>query len=116
MLYNVTNIELQKIQDIVKAAKEAIDNAASYAYYGNNVGRIKIKCIYNKNNSVRLNVSDKGGGIRNKRLVREPGYTTAKEGRAGMGFSIMQSLSDELYIMNNRDGIGTTVTMLFKIT
>lgn len=56
-----------------------------------------------------LTVEDEGVGIQNIKKCMEPMYTTVKdESRAGLGFTIMETMSDNLLVTSN-SGSGTRV-------
>jgi stage II sporulation protein AB (anti-sigma F factor) len=46
--------------------------------------------------------------------AREPLYTSVGGDRSGLGFSVMESFSDKLWV-RSRVGVGTTVTMEKRI-
>lgn len=62
-------------------------------------------------NSIEIEISDRGKGIENIELAKEPLYTTKPElERSGMGFTIMNSFMDELRV-ESIVGLGTKITM-----
>ena len=56
-----------------------------------------------------------GCGIPDVKKAREPLYTSVGGDRSGLGFSVMESFSDKLYV-RSKLGVGTTVTMEKKIS
>ena len=100
---------LEEISDIKTAVSEAVTNSIIHGYE-DCVGIIKIECTLYKN-SIEIQVSDKGKGIENIELAKEPLYTTKPElERSGMGFTIMEDFMDEFNVESVL-GIGTKVTM-----
>ena len=60
---------------------------------------------------ITVEVSDNGCGIEDVERAREPFFTTAdREERCGMGFLVMESFTDRLYV-KSKVGRGTTVLM-----
>lgn len=103
---------LEEISDLKTAVSEAVTNCVVHGY-NNAEGTITIESII-EDNKITVKVSDKGVGIENIEKAREPLYTTKPdEERAGMGFSFMEILMDELYV-ESKPGCGTTVTMTKK--
>jgi stage II sporulation protein AB (anti-sigma F factor) len=63
-----------------------------------------------------MTVADKGCGIADVEEARKPMFTTLPdEDRCGMGFSIMESFSDKLYV-KSKLGKGTRVTLVKKLS
>ena len=68
-----------------------------------------------KEDEIILEISDKGKGIENVDIAKEPLYTTKPNlERSGMGFTIMESFMDTMEI-ESIVGLGTKVTMSKKI-
>ena len=64
-----------------------------------------------KENEILIEISDKGKGIENIDIAKEPLYTTKPNlERSGMGFTIMESFMDEVDV-ESVVGLGTKVTM-----
>ncbi len=100
------------IADIKCAVSEAVTNCIVHGYR-NTVGLIYITVKLCEGGVVRIDIKDRGCGIENVRLAREPLYTTdAENERSGMGFTVMESFCDKVRVYS-RCGKGTTVT-LFK--
>ncbi|MBO7292680.1 MAG: ATP-binding protein, partial [Clostridia bacterium] len=61
--------------------------------------------------SITVVIRDRGCGIPDVELARQPLYTTNTDGeRSGMGFSVMETFTDRLSV-RSRVGVGTGVTM-----
>ena len=58
-----------------------------------------------------IEISDKGKGIENVEMAKEPLYTTKPNlERSGMGFTIIESFMDKMEV-ESVVGLGTKVTM-----
>lgn len=100
---------IEEISDIKTAVSEAVTNSIIHGYE-NKEGIVEIECIL-KDKTVEIEVSDKGKGIENIEMAREPLYTTKPElERSGMGFTIMENFMDEVKI-ESIVNLGTKITM-----
>lgn len=104
---------LEELSDLKTAVSEAVTNCIVHAYAGT-VGSIIMKCRIIKDNVVEISIKDKGCGIEDLEKARQPLFTTGGEDRAGMGFTIMESFTDEMKV-KSRVGKGTAVTLRKKI-
>ena len=101
-----------ELADIKCAVSEAVTNAIVHGYR-DTVGIIYIIVRLCEDRIVRIDVKDKGCGIEDVSVARQPLYTTDAAGeRSGMGFTVMESFCDKVRVFS-RCGKGTTVT-LFK--
>lgn len=100
---------IDEINDIKTAVSEAVTNCIVHAYK-NEIGKIYISVRILECNIVEIKVRDTGCGIENIEKAMEPLYTTAGGERAGLGFAVMQSFTDNLRVIS-KVGKGTTVTM-----
>ena len=105
---------LDEIGDIKTAVSEAVTNSIVHAY-PNSIGNIYITCEIEKGNTVKIKIRDKGVGIKDVKQAMQPLYTTGGEERAGLGFAVMESMTDSIRV-SSREGKGTTVTMKKKIS
>ena len=105
---------LEEIGDIKTAVSEAVTNCIVHAY-PDTVGKIYIKLRIYNDNIFEISVRDKGLGISDIEQAKTPMYTTGGEERSGMGFTIMESFTDNLKI-RSKPGFGTTVKMRKKIS
>ncbi len=102
------------IADIKCAVSEAVTNCIVHAYK-NTVGIIYIGVKLCEGGIVRIDIKDKGCGIENVSVARQPLYTTdAENERSGMGFTVMESFCDKVRVYS-RCGKGTTVTLFKKL-
>ena len=104
---------LEELGDLKTAVSEAVTNCIVHAYPGE-VGRICMKCRILEGKVAEISVKDWGIGIEDVDKAREPLYTTGGEERAGMGFSIMESFTDEMRV-RSRPGRGTVVVLRKRI-
>lgn len=105
---------VEDISDIKTAVSEAVTNAIVHGYK-ERMGIVELEGRIYKDGILYISVKDKGCGIEDVKKAREPLFTTgADEERAGLGFSIMESFMDKLYV-RSRVGRGTTVVMIKKI-
>ena len=105
-----TNPTIDQLIEIKTAVSEAVTNAVVHAYKEDS-GCIIIRASI-KNDSLHIQVSDKGCGISDVNKAMEPFFTTAKEHeRSGMGFSVMESFMDKISVVSSV-GKGTTVKMI----
>ena len=104
---------VEELADIKTAVSEAVTNCIIHGYE-NTQGIVKI-VGHLKENEILLEISDKGKGIEDITMAREPLYTTkANLERSGMGFTIMESFMDSMEV-ESIVGLGTKITMRKKI-
>jgi stage II sporulation protein AB (anti-sigma F factor) len=104
---------IEEMSDIKTAVSEAVTNSIIHGYE-DKVGIVKLRCKLEENN-VLIEISDNGKGIENIDVAKQPLFTTKPNlERSGMGFTIMESFMDEIYI-ESIVGLGTKVTMKKKI-
>ncbi|MDO4618554.1 MAG: anti-sigma F factor [Clostridia bacterium] len=100
---------IEMLQELKTAVSEAVTNAIVHAY-PEDIGTVSLSGIMN-GNTVYITVHDFGIGIADIKKAREPLYTgKPEEERSGLGFSIMESFSDDLTVTSTL-GEGTTVTL-----
>ena len=103
------DLNIEDLSDIKTAVSEAVTNCIIHDY-DTAEGIITIEARLT-NNSLEIEVSDRGKGIENIELAKEPLYTTKPDlERSGMGFTIMDSFMDELKV-ESIVGLGTKVSM-----
>lgn len=100
---------VEEISDIKTAVSEAVTNCIVHAYR-DMPGKIYITCEIYENGLFRTKIRDCGCGISDVKKAMEPLFTTAGEERAGLGFAVMESFTDELRV-RSAFGKGTTVTL-----
>lgn len=101
---------VETICDIKTAVSEAVTNCIIHGYEGKDNQRITIKCAYEEN-IVFIEIIDEGKGIADVEKAMTALYTTSgEEERAGLGFTVMQSMMDEVDVTSQL-GKGTIVKM-----
>ena len=104
-----------EIADIKCAVSEAVTNCIVHAYR-DTIGIIYITARICEGKIVRIDIKDKGCGIENVAMARQPLFTTdAENERSGMGFTVMESFCDNVRVVS-KFGCGTTVTLLKKFS
>ncbi len=99
-----------EIADIKCAVSEAVTNCIVHAYK-NTSGMIFITVSQLEGRAVKIEIRDKGCGIPDVHLARQPLYTTDREDeRSGMGFTVMESFCDKVHV-RSRVGRGTSVVL-----
>ncbi len=106
---------LEELSDIRTAASEAVTNAIVHGYKDDGVGQVMLILKIYEDKTLQITVRDRGCGIENIQLAMTPLYSGDPSGeRGGMGFSIMESFTDDLKVISSV-GKGTTVTMVKRI-
>ena len=96
---------IDELADIKTAVSEAVTNSIIHAY-DNKQGIVKIEAKL-KDNKIIIEISDRGKGIENINMAKEPLYTTKPNlERSGMGFTIMESFMDSMEVQSIV-GLGT---------
>ena len=103
-----------EIADVKCAVSEAVTNCTVHAYR-DTVGEIQITARLLADDTVEIEIKDRGCGIPDVACARQPLYTTDAEGeRSGMGFTVMESFTDSMRV-RSRVGKGTTVVLIKKL-
>lgn len=106
------NPTMEEIADIKTAVSEAVTNVIVHAYPGV-VGKVVLRGALQEDQLV-IEVEDYGCGIPDLESALQPFYTTvAGEERSGMGFTVMQTFMDQMFV-SSVVGQGTKVTMVKK--
>ena len=106
---------VEEIADIKTAVSEAVTNSIVHGYK-ESIENIYITAAIYPDKKVVIKIKDKGCGIDDIEKAMEPMYTTSPGGeRAGLGFSVMQSMCEKVKVVS-RFGKGTTVTLTCKIS
>ena len=99
-----------EIADVKCAVSEAVTNCAVHAYK-DTIGIIYITVRIFEGRTVRIDIRDRGCGIEDVTLARQPLFTTdAENERSGMGFTVMESFCDGVRV-SSKQGKGTTVSL-----
>ena len=100
---------LEEISELKTIVSEAVTNAILHGYDCDGVSIVTIHATLNEE-KVTMTIRDEGRGISNVEKAMEPMYTTKPHmERSGMGFTIMESFSDQLSVQSEV-GRGTIVT------
>ena len=103
-----------ELADIKCAVSEAVTNCIVHAYR-DMVGVIYITVRLYSDRSLQIEIRDRGCGIEDVLLARQPLYTTdAASERSGMGFTVMESFCDKVRV-TSKCGKGTTVTLCKRL-
>jgi stage II sporulation protein AB (anti-sigma F factor) len=105
---------LEEVNDLKTAVSEAVTNAIVHGY-PDTIGTITMKLRLYENQVVEIQVKDKGVGIRDIEEAKTPLFTTGGKDRSGMGFTIMETFTDDLRVRSAL-GKGTTVTLRKKLS
>lgn len=101
---------VDELYDVKMAVSEAVTNSIIHGYNADSNGLIWIKCAY-VGKVITVEVIDKGKGIKDIDEAMKALYTTSDDDeRAGLGFTVMQSMMDEVKVVSE-EGKGTCVTM-----
>lgn len=101
--------------DLKCALSEAVTNCIVHGYR-DTVGKIRMTVRLFDDRTVSVEVRDSGRGIEDVERAREPLFTTDAEGeRSGMGFTVMESFTDNLTVVSH-PGRGTVVRMSKKLS
>lgn len=113
------NPSLSELSDIKTAVSEAVTNAIVHGYANGGEGKILIECHTQSKDGfggvLHIKITDYGCGIEDVERALVPFYTTlADEERSGMGFTIMQTFTDDFSVVSEK-GKGTSVTLVKKV-
>ncbi|MGN7386674.1 anti-sigma F factor [Sporosarcina sp. SAFN-015] len=99
---------LEEISEFKTIVSEAVTNAIIHGYESDGTSLVTIHAVMDEN-KVTMTVEDKGSGIFDVQQAMEPMFTTKPlMERSGMGFTIMESFSDNLSVESSI-GNGTVV-------
>ena len=103
---------VEELSDIRTAVSEAVTNAIIHGYGDVGAGTVYISCAITNDRALSIKIKDKGCGISDIPLAMTPLYSGDPSGeRGGMGFSIMESFTDDLKVVSSV-GKGTEITMV----
>ena len=104
------NPSLDEISEVKTIVSEAVSNAIIHGYRLDASKEVVIKASIDKD-SLTLTISDYGVGIENIEQALKPSFTTRPDlERAGMGLTIIRTLSDE-FAIRSVIGMGTKITI-----
>lgn len=108
---SILELSIDRVDDIKLAVSEAVSNCIVHAY-PDSIGPI-VMTMQAQPWEFRVCIEDNGVGIEDIPYARTPG-NTCDPTRMGMGFTLMEALSDVLEV-TSQVGSGTCVTMLFRV-
>ncbi|WP_226579511.1 anti-sigma F factor [Halobacillus litoralis] len=109
------NPTMEELTDIKTVVSEAVTNAIIHGYEDKTDEKVTLTCAID-GEEIELIIQDRGQGIDNIDLAKEPLYTSKPEWeRSGMGFTIMENFMDQVDI-TSEPGIGTTIRMTKQLT
>ena len=100
---------LDEVNDVRTAVSEAVTNCIVHAY-PDRLGPVTLRLRLYPDNTLEIQVKDKGVGIPDVERARQPMFTTGGSERSGMGFTIMESFMDGVKVRST-PGKGTVVTL-----
>ena len=105
---------VEELTEIKTAVSEAVSNSVIHGYAGcedRMNAMITMECVLHKGGKLVITVEDQGVGIEDVEKAMEPMFSTGdSEERSGMGFTVMESFMDKLYV-RSESGAGTAVVM-----
>ncbi|OOB79708.1 MAG: anti-sigma F factor [Epulopiscium sp. Nele67-Bin001] len=113
----LTQVEptVEELYDIKMALSEAVTNAIIHGYEGNGEQYVEVKCSYNNEKEIVISVKDTGKGIADIEQAKTALFTTMPgEERAGLGFTVMESVVDKVDV-ESTVSVGTTITLHTKL-
>nr|WP_150270893.1 anti-sigma F factor [Paenibacillus tepidiphilus] len=101
---------MEELNDLKTVVSEAVTNCIIHGYDSNPEGVVSISASI-ENETIYMTIEDKGKGIEDLELAKQPLYTSKPElERSGMGFTIMESFMDEFEV-TSEPGRGTSISM-----
>ena len=105
---------IDELSEFKTVVSEAVTNAIIHGYEENGIGIVTIRAMRN-DREVTLIISDEGKGITDIDQAMEPMFTSKPHmERSGMGFTIMESFSDNLSVQKPEKGTTVTFTKQFS--
>ena len=105
------NPDLDELSEVKTIVSEAVSNAIIHGYNYDSSKEVLLKAKIT-DNILEIIVQDYGIGIENIEEALKFNFTTREDQeRAGMGFSIMKTLSDKFNIRSQKD-IGTRISII----
>ncbi|GEN54847.1 anti-sigma F factor [Halobacillus faecis] len=109
------NPTMEELTDIKTVVSEAVTNAIIHGYEEKSDEKVMLTCAID-DGEIELIIQDRGQGIENIEIAKEPLYTSKPEWeRSGMGFTIMENFMDRVDI-TSEPGVGTTIRMTKQLT
>lgn len=102
---------VEEVAAVKTAVSEAVTNAIDHGYRDME-GEIVMNMKLYSDNTLYIQIRDRGRGIADVKQAMEPTFTTAPadEEHSGLGFTVMESFMDKVSV-RSAEGRGTSVTM-----
>lgn len=105
---------MDELTDLKTVVSEAVTNCIIHGYDNDPYGIVTIT-VRIEEETVTITIEDKGNGIEDLELAKQPLYTSKPElERSGMGFTIMENFMDEFEVVSSL-GSGTHIRMKKRI-
>ncbi len=105
---------MEELYDLKMALSEAVTNAIIHGYEETQDEYVEVGCSYVGNEEftdITIYIKDTGKGIEDIDQARTALYTTSvEEDRAGLGFTVMESVVDKVEVQSTLNS-GTTITL-----
>lgn len=109
------NPTIDEIQEVKTVISEAVSNAIIHGYKLNGSRDVFLK-VYIKKRKIEMIIQDYGIGIKDIKEALTCSYSSEKKNEhAGMGFTIMQTLTDNFEI-KSYPGLGTKLILIKELT
>jgi len=108
------NPTMDELTDLKTVISEAVTNCIIHGYDNDPTGIITITAELTTE-GICMTVADKGKGIEDIELARQPLYTSKPEmERSGMGFTIMENFMDTCTVTTEL-GVGTSICLKKRV-
>ena len=113
------DITIDDLMDIKTAISEAVTNSIEHGYdrilTEDSKVVVRAYLTSQEEDVIKVEIEDLGVGIEDIELATTPAYTSKPElEHAGMGFTIMETFMDEVFIDSKKDE-GTIITLTKRI-
>ena len=113
------DITIDDLMDIKTAISEAVTNSIEHGYDGilTEDSKVVVRAYLTSQEEdvIKVEIEDLGVGIEDIELATTQAYTSKQElEHAGMGFTIMETFMDEVFIDSKKDE-GTIITLTKRI-
>ncbi len=108
---------VSEMADLKTAVSEAVTNAIVHGYKECSKNElVYLSAFYKTDNTICIEIKDRGCGIEDINQAMEPTFTTApSEERSGMGFTVMSSFCDKIKV-SSAPNKGTTVVLQKRLS
>lgn len=111
MFFHTLNLNFSEASEIKTVISEAVTNAIVHGYNKRDNEDVFLYLSYD-DEKIIIEITDAGCGIKDIVKARTPMYSSLyDEDRSGIGFTIMEIFTDEIYV-DSKENIGTTIRMI----